>query len=70
MEYYGWLEARGFQRSWVRTDYLFQNMEEAQSLTRFFFGEEMVQKITSASPGILLPECTGIWWRKRNYVGI
>ncbi len=65
VSYYAFLEAGGFLRKWIRTDYLFSDMDEAQSLTRFFFGEEMISKIRTAKKGYLLPECTGIWWQKK-----
>jgi hypothetical protein len=62
--YFGYLEAKGFQRTWIRTDYLFQDRAEAETLTRFFFGDAMVEEILNDKRGMLLPECTGIWWRK------
>ena len=60
MPYFSSLEDYGFQRSWIRTDYRFRNLEEAYDLTSFFFGEEMLQNILPESKPIL-PECTGIW---------
>ncbi|NQS90912.1 MAG: class I SAM-dependent methyltransferase, partial [Chloroflexi bacterium] len=36
--YFRFLDNSGFQRSWIRTDYLFQDREEALELTGFFFG--------------------------------
>ena len=60
--YFRILEARGFQHTWLRTDYRFRNMEEAEKLASFFFGEEMLTKFVPAAGGITLPECTGIWW--------
>lgn len=60
-DYFAFLEARGFQRSWIRTDYRFHDLQEARTLTRFFFGEAMLQKIETRPEGILLPECTGLW---------
>jgi ubiquinone/menaquinone biosynthesis C-methylase UbiE len=63
--YYEYLEGRGFSHTWIRTDYRFQDLAEAQSLTRFFFGETMVEKIREEAVGVMLPECTGIWWVKR-----
>ena len=63
--YYTWLEEHGFQRSWIRTDYRFKSLAEAQALSAFFFGEAMLEKIESSQQGILLPECTGIWQRDR-----
>jgi ubiquinone/menaquinone biosynthesis C-methylase UbiE len=64
-EYYAFLEASGFASTWIRTDYRFDSMAEAQTLARFFFGDEMLAKIVAAERPIL-PECTGIWWRKAS----
>lgn len=61
VEYYAYLESCGFSRTWVRTDYRFENLEIAKDLTKFFFGETMLEKIVSDARGITLPECTGIW---------
>ncbi len=61
VEYYAYLESQGFSRSWVRTDYRFENIEIARDLSKFFFGEPMLEKIVSDARGITLPECTGIW---------
>ena len=61
--YYDWLSETGFERGWIRTDYRFESLEEAVELSTFFFGEEMGQKIREKNWQIL-PECTGIWWRK------
>lgn len=60
--YFEYLDGLGFQKKWIRTDYRFESQDEAQELTEFFFGEEMLDKI---QPGInpVLPECTGIWWK-------
>jgi hypothetical protein len=62
--YYEYLEVCGFQHTWIRTDYLFENMAEAESLARFFFGEALVEKIQRKENRFILPECTGIWWLK------
>jgi ubiquinone/menaquinone biosynthesis C-methylase UbiE len=60
--YYAFLEGEeGFSSTWIRTDYLFESLEEARELTSFFFGEEMVENVISEDP-VILPECTGIWW--------
>ncbi len=61
--YFTFLESQGFQRSWIRTDYCFENQEEALELVEFFFGEEMISKIGDGSKPVL-PECTGLWWLK------
>ena len=64
VSYYEFLERQGFQHTWIRTDYQFLDMTEARALTRFFFGEEVVEKISMDERGVILPECTGIWWLK------
>jgi len=56
-------KARGFQRSWIRTDYRCDSQEEALELVEFFFGEEMISKIGNGNKPVL-PECTGLWWLK------
>jgi len=61
LDYMGYLDEAGFQKTWIRTDYKFENDAEAKELTEFFFGPEMVTKLISSDPAIL-PECTGIWW--------
>jgi ubiquinone/menaquinone biosynthesis C-methylase UbiE len=60
--YYNLLEKeRGFASTWIRTDYRFQSLDEAEVLTRFFFGDELADRVIQEGL-ILLPECTGIWW--------
>ena len=59
--YFYFLEDLGFSRTWIRTDYRFNNREEALELTKFFFGREMLNHITDDEEPIL-PECTGLWW--------
>lgn len=61
--YYDVLKAFGFEATWIRTDYMFQSREEAEMLTRFFFGDEMISEISSGDISYL-PECTGIWWKQ------
>ena len=59
--YYAYLESRhGFARTWIRTDYKFESLEEEERLIRFFFGDEMADRLVREYP-IILPECTGIW---------
>ncbi len=60
--YYAFLEEEeGFSSTWMRTDYRFESLAEAEALTRFFFGQSMADKLVSKDP-VILPECTGIWW--------
>ena len=60
--YFAWLTEAGFERGWTRTDYRFESLEEAVELSTFFFGEEMGQQVRKKQ-WIILPECTGIWWK-------
>ncbi len=63
-EFYAWLEnEKGFIREAVRTDYQFESVEEADRLTRFFFGGDLADRIRRESI-TRLPENTGIWSRR------
>ncbi len=62
MLYRWWEEEHGFAHRWIRTDYQFESVQEADDLTRFFFGDELADKLVQEG-ATLLPECTGIWWR-------
>ena len=64
-EYYPWLDEVGFQNKWIRTDYKFESVQESAGLSRFFFGDELADKV-KANNWIVLPECTGVWWKKMN----
>ncbi len=66
-EYFQYLEAEGFQQTWLRTDYQFIDRKEALELVQFFFGEEMLEKIGN-EPHPVLPECTGIWWKRKSLI--
>ncbi|HVU11499.1 MAG TPA: class I SAM-dependent methyltransferase [Phototrophicaceae bacterium] len=61
--FYQMLEAeRGFTRVALRTDYRFASPAEGQALLRFFFGDELADRVV-AEQLTIVPECTGIWWR-------
>ncbi len=60
---YQWLDAVGFQNKWIRTDYQFESVDEAEELSRFFFGDELGDKVRQNN-WVILPECTGVWWKK------
>lgn len=63
-EYYAYLEQdRGFTRTWITTDYRFASPEEAASMTRFFFGDALADRLLRERRSIL-PECTGLWHRR------
>ena len=58
--YYPWLSEVGFEKKWIRTDYKFESIEEAEELARFFFGDELGDKVKHHN-WVILPECTGVW---------
>lgn len=60
---YRWLDANGFQNKWIRTDYRFESLAEAEYLARFFFGDELGDKVKQNN-WVILPECTGVWRKK------
>lgn len=60
--YLDYLESQGFENSWIRTDYCFKDFEEAKDLTRFFFGEDPMP-MWETNAGVIVPECTGLWWK-------
>ena len=60
---YQWLDANGFASKWIRTDYQFDSLEEAVELSRFFFGDELGDKV-ERNRWAVLPECTGVWWKR------
>lgn len=61
--FYAWLEnALGFSHTWVRTDYRFPSPQEAERLVRFFFGDDLAERVVRERL-TFLPECTGLWWR-------
>lgn len=50
-----------FSHTYIRTDYQFDSVGEAEELTRFFFGDELADRVEREKLTIV-PECTGIWW--------
>ncbi|CAH1212682.1 2-methoxy-6-polyprenyl-1,4-benzoquinol methylase, mitochondrial [Paenibacillus plantiphilus] len=61
--YYTALEQEyGFSRQVIRTDLVFDSIEEAERLTRFFFGDGIADQVVENN-WITVPECAGIWWR-------
>ena len=61
--YYRMLETElNFQSTWVRTDYCFDSLDQAAELTSFFFGEDRAAEVRRNN-WIILPECTGLWWK-------
>ncbi len=63
VDYYSFLEHQGFSSSWIRTDYRFASLEEAEEIVSLFYGEAMLDEVVHDG-SITLPECTGIWWKK------
>jgi ubiquinone/menaquinone biosynthesis C-methylase UbiE len=62
-EVYDWLEKeRGFQPVAIRTDYLFETMDQIRNVVIPLFGEKMLDVLIPSDAGIIVPECTGLWW--------
>ncbi|KIL39683.1 hypothetical protein SD70_18675 [Gordoniibacillus kamchatkensis] len=62
--YYEALESDyGYSRTELRTDYRFRTPEEAAELTSFFFGPSLAARVRE-SGSIIVPECTGLWWKR------
>jgi ubiquinone/menaquinone biosynthesis C-methylase UbiE len=62
LPYFAYLECAGFASTWIRTDYAFANRQEASRIAGFFFGAEIAGQCVGDDP-VILPECTGIWWK-------
>jgi uncharacterized protein len=63
-EYYAWLEARGFTRVEIRTDYLFPDVEAAERAVTPFFGPELGERVRREG-WARIPECTGVWSKRK-----
>ncbi|MFC5403404.1 class I SAM-dependent methyltransferase [Cohnella soli] len=62
LPYYEALTAKyDFSHKWIRTDYCFDNAEQAERLSRFFFGDELADRVAREQLSEL-PECAGVWW--------
>ncbi|MFF0830077.1 class I SAM-dependent methyltransferase [Brevibacillus sp. NPDC003359] len=61
-QYYSLLENKyGFSHKWIRLDYRFVDWEEAERQARFFFGDELADRV-ALEKLVTLPECAGVWW--------
>lgn len=62
--YYRWLETeRGFLGTVIRTDYRFESLDAADRSIRFFFGDELADRVRR-DRRLIVPESTGIWTRR------
>lgn len=59
-----WRQAWGYSYRWIRTDFQFASPQEADELMRFFFGDELADARLD-SDTVIVPECTGIWWKHK-----
>ena len=60
-EFYRLLVAKhGMVQKIIRTDYQFRSVQEAVTVTGFFFGESMMEAVTARNSTVV-PEWTGIW---------
>jgi len=62
---YRWLETEWhFNSMWIRTDIRYASEREAAELITPLFGEATLKALIQTAEGVVLPECTGIWWRR------
>jgi len=52
-----------FRKIIIRTDYVFENLTKAVQKTKFFFGDELSDRIRE-NHWTTVPEWTGIWWKQ------
>lgn len=63
--YYALLEEKyGFAHQWLRLDYQFDSLEQAETCTRFFFGDELADRVVREN-WVRVPECAGMWWWRK-----
>ena len=69
---YAHLRERGFRESVIRTDYRFPSREAALTALTFFFGRGVATRARQtlvedpATGQCVVPECTGMWWRRKE----
>lgn len=61
--YFDFLAEAGFESRVFRTDYRFESLAEAEELSKFFFGDEIGQRII-ANQWQILPEYTSVLWKR------
>jgi SAM-dependent methyltransferase len=62
-EYFAFLENDlGFQSTAIRTDLKFDSLDQAAATISFFFGDDWDDKVRRNN-WIIVPECTGLWWK-------
>ena len=54
---------RGFSSTWIRTDFYFASLAQARDALVPLFGDAAEDKMIETNEGVVIPECTGIWWR-------
>jgi ubiquinone/menaquinone biosynthesis C-methylase UbiE len=65
IDYFSFLVEKGFKSKWIRTDYRFRSLDEALEISKFFFGDELAEQV-ARNKWVVLPECTGIWYRSES----
>lgn len=63
-KYFRYLEEAGFSRTWIRTDYRFDDLDQAVRTTSAFFGPEFGETVKN-NGWVIVPECTGLWWKEK-----
>lgn len=61
--YAWWQDEHNFAYRWIRTDYQFESVQEAEDLLRFGFGDTIAAQVV-AKQQTIVPQSTGIWWKQ------
>jgi ubiquinone/menaquinone biosynthesis C-methylase UbiE len=56
----------GFLSTWIRTDFFWTSMDEARDVIVPLFGDAALEAAIDSRQGVTLPECTGIWHRRKE----
>lgn len=64
VDYFDYLDSSGFSKKWIRTDFKFDDPQQADELIRFFFGDKVADRAVGPAT-TTVAECTGIWWRPK-----
>lgn len=62
VHYFEYLNNAGFEHFWIRSDYRFKDIEESFHTAQFFFGADLAKQVKENN-WVILPECTGFWYK-------
>ena len=68
--YEHWERKWGFSSTWIRTDIRFTSADKARAMMMSTFGGFPDDAMIASDESIIIPECTGIWWRRKELDGV